>query len=122
MKNLTNLLSATTLCIAAAAAHASEHEKHTTAPVIAPAEVASQMAAGEIVKVDKDAAKLTIKHDALTHLKMPAMTMAFKVNSLAMLDEVKPGDKVSFVAEKINGAYTVTTLVLGATAPPASGL
>ncbi len=65
---------------------------------------------GEIRKVDKEAAKLTIKHGELKNVGMPAMTMAFKVKDPAMLDKVKEGDKVHFAVEKIGGVFTVTTI------------
>lgn len=68
------------------------------------------MSWGEILKVDKVAGKLTIKHGPLTNLSMPGMTMNFKASNPAMLDQVKAGDKVNFVAEKINGMLTVTIL------------
>ena len=68
------------------------------------------MADGEVRKVDKDAAKLTIKHGPLANLDMPGMTMVFRVKDPAMLDKLKSGDKIKFVAEKVNGALTVTAL------------
>lgn len=68
------------------------------------------MTEGEIKKIDKDAGKLTIKHGELKNLGMPGMTMAFKVKDAAMLDKVKPGAKVRFVADKVGGAYTVTAI------------
>ena len=39
-----------------------------------------------------------------------AMTMVFRVKDPAMLDQVKAGDKISFVAEAPNGQLTVTRL------------
>lgn len=84
-----------------------------SAPVMAQsakATAASSVSAGEIKKVDKEAGKLTIKHGPLTNLDMGAMTMVFKVSDPAMLERVKPGDKVSFVAERVNGALTVTKI------------
>ncbi len=68
------------------------------------------MSDGEIKKVDKDAGKLTIKHGELKNLGMPGMTMVFKVQDPAMLDKVKSGDKVRFVADKVGGALTVTAI------------
>ena len=68
------------------------------------------MTAGEVRKVDKDARKITIKHEPLQNLDMPAMTMVFQVKDPAMLDQVKAGDKVKFEAQKLNGAYTVTAI------------
>lgn len=68
------------------------------------------MSEGEIKKVDKEAGKLTIKHGELKNLGMPGMTMVFKVQDPAMLDKVKQGDKVNFVADKVGGALTVTAI------------
>lgn len=68
---------------------------------------AAAMADGEIRKVDKDAGKLTIKHGPIASMDMPPMTMVYRVKDRAMLDQVKPGDKVRFVADKIGGAFTV---------------
>lgn len=68
------------------------------------------MTEGEIRKVDKDAGKITIKHEELKNLEMPAMTMVFRVKDPAMLDKVKAGDKITFVAEKVDGQFTVTQL------------
>ena len=65
---------------------------------------------GEICKVDKDAKKITIRHAELKHLDMPAMTMVFQVKDTALLDKVKQGDKVSFVAEKEGGQFIVTQI------------
>lgn len=62
---------------------------------------------GEIRKVDKDAKKITIRHAELKHLEMPAMTMVFQVKDPSMLDKVKQGDKVTFVAEKERGQFVV---------------
>jgi Cu(I)/Ag(I) efflux system protein CusF len=62
---------------------------------------------GEVRKVDKDAKKITIKHGPLQNLDMPSMTMVFRVKDPAMLDQVKAGDKVKFVAENVGGAFTV---------------
>lgn len=68
------------------------------------------MSDGEIKRVDKDAGKFTIKHGPLANLDMPGMTMVFRVKEPAMLDKVKTGDKIRFVAAKVNGVFMVTTL------------
>ena len=70
----------------------------------------AQLADGEIRKVDRDAKKITIKHGPMPNLDMPPMTMVFQVRDAAMLDQVKPGDKVKFSAEKLGGGYTVTRI------------
>ena len=41
---------------------------------------------------------------------MPPMTMVFTVKDPAMLQKVKPGDKVRFSADKINGVITLTQI------------
>jgi Cu/Ag efflux protein CusF len=68
------------------------------------------MADGEVRKVDKEAKKLTIKHGPMPALLMPPMTMVFHVKDPALLDQVKPGDKVRFQAEKLGGVFTVTRI------------
>ena len=78
--------------------------------VLGTATALAQLADGEIRKVDKDAKKITIKHGPMPNLDMPPMTMVFQVKDAAMLEQVKPGDKVKFSAEKLGGAYTVTRI------------
>ena len=70
----------------------------------------AQLTEGEVRKVDKDAKKITIRHGPLTNLDMPAMTMVFQVKDPAMLDQVKAGDKIRFLAEKPGGVFTVTVM------------
>lgn len=65
---------------------------------------------GEIRKVDKDAGKITIRHGELKNINMAAMTMAFDVDDKAMLDHLKPGDKIDFVASNPNGQLTATKI------------
>ena len=68
------------------------------------------MVDGEVRKVDKDARKITLRHGEIRHLNMPAMTMVFHVKDPAMLNKVKAGDKVKFMAESSGGAFTVTEI------------
>jgi Cu/Ag efflux protein CusF len=73
----------------------------------ASAESGQDMTAGVVKKVDKDAGKVTIRHGPIENLGMPKMTMVFRVKDPAMLDRLKEGDKILFVAEKVDGAFTV---------------
>lgn len=82
---------------------ASAHAGHQAAAV--------EMTDGEVKKVDKEAGKITLRHGELKNLGMGAMTMVFRVKDPAMLNQVKTGDKVKFVAERVNGAFTVVQLV-----------
>ena len=71
---------------------------------------AASMTDGEVRKIDKDTSKITIKHGEIKHLEMPGMTMVFKVLDPALLDKVKPGEKVNFTAEKRDGAIVVMAI------------
>lgn len=68
------------------------------------------MVKGEVTKIDADAGKITIKHEAIKKFDMDAMTMVFKAGDDAMLKQVKPGDKVQFHPDKVNGQFTVTKI------------
>ncbi len=70
----------------------------------------AEMTEGVVRKVDKAAGKITLKHGEIKNLDMPGMTMVFRVQDPAMLDMVKPGDKVWFRAEKSDGALIVTQI------------
>jgi Cu(I)/Ag(I) efflux system protein CusF len=74
------------------------------------AQPSAQLAEGEVRKVDKEAKKITLRHGPIPSLDMPAMSMVFQVKDPAMLDQVKPGDKIRFDAEKIGGQYTLTRI------------
>jgi len=74
----------------------------------AAAASAADMVEGEIRKVDKDTKKITIKHGEIKSLDMPPMTMVFQVKEGVMLDKLKAGDKIRFVAEKSATGYVVT--------------
>ena len=65
------------------------------------------MTSGVVKKVDKGAGKVTIRHGPIENLGMPQMTMIFRVKDPAMLDRLKEGNEIRFVAENVDGAYTV---------------
>lgn len=68
------------------------------------------MSEGEVRKVDSAVGKLTLRHGPLANMDMPAMTMVFRVKDPAWLTQVKVGDRVRFVAERVDGNLTVTAL------------
>ena len=86
---------------------ADDHSAHHPAA----ASSAADMAEGEIRKVDKDAKKITIKHGEIKNLDMPPMTMVFQARDPALLDGLKPGDKVLFSAETTAGGALVVTRI-----------
>jgi len=65
---------------------------------------------GEVRRVDGAVGKLTLRHGPLENLEMPAMTMVFRVKDPTWLAQLKVGDKVRFVAERVDGNLTVTAL------------
>lgn len=75
-----------------------------SSPVLAQAE----SVAGQVMKVDVSAGKITLKHDPIKKFDMEeGMTMVFRASDPAMLKTVQAGDKVKFEADKVNGQFTV---------------
>ncbi|MDX0973736.1 Cu/Ag efflux protein CusF [Sinorhizobium medicae] len=70
--------------------------------------LAQEFTKATVKKVDAKAKKVTLIHEELKSLEMPAMTMVFRVQDDAMLDKLKEGANVEFVAERVNGKLTVT--------------
>lgn len=68
------------------------------------------MTQGVISRIDAANGKVGIKHEAITNLKMPAMTMVFRVADPALLKGLKVGDAVRFHAENPAGKLTVTAI------------
>ena len=98
------------LCALAVPAAYAQSLPDTKLAQAAAATSASSMTDAEVRKVDKDAAKITLRHGEIKNLEMPAMTMVFQVKDKAMLDMVKAGDKVRFAADKVGGAFTITQI------------
>lgn len=71
---------------------------------------ATEMAEGEVRKVDKENKKITVKHGPIKNLDMPGMTMVFNVNDPKLLDRVQAGDKIRFAAINEAGKFTVTEI------------
>lgn len=65
---------------------------------------------GEVRRIDKAQAKVTLKHGEIRSLDMPPMTMVFRVKDPKWLDGLAVGDKVKFSAAQENGQYVVTQL------------
>ena len=65
---------------------------------------------GTVEKVDVKGKKITIAHEELKDLDMPAMTMVFRPGDDSMLETLKEGANIEFVADRINGKVTVTKI------------
>ena len=94
----------------ALAQHAGHSHASPGANAGATPAAAAEMSDAEVRKVDKDSAKITLKHGEIKNLDMPPMTMVFQVKEPALLDKLKAGDKVKFRAEKAACGYVVTAV------------
>ena len=73
-------------------------------------QAAMVMTKGVIARLDEGSGKVGIKHEAIDNLKMPAMTMVFRVADPALLKDLKVGDAVRFHAENPGGKLTITQI------------
>ena len=104
---ITTIALASTLAVPAMAQQkAEDHSAHHPAAATASA----NMTEGEIRKVDREAKKLTIKHGEIKNLDMPPMTMVFQVKDVSLMDKLKAGDKIRFVAESTASGLVVTDI------------
>jgi Cu(I)/Ag(I) efflux system membrane fusion protein len=56
-------------------------------------------------------AKVTISHDPIASLNWPAMTMDFRARDPALLQALKPGQKVDFdIVEESAGEYVIVNI------------
>lgn len=77
----------------------------------APAAAQSDLADGQVTKVDRSAGKITIKHGPLPQFELnEEHTMVFRVQDPAMLKTVKVGDKIKFDTDRSSGQFTVTKI------------
>jgi len=90
---------------------AADSRSHPATSEAKPAAAAgAALTDGEVRKVDKAAGKVTIKHGPMPKFDMPAMTMAYRVKDKAMLEQLKPGDRIKFDADSAGGEFTVLRL------------
>jgi len=106
------------IAIASSALAQPKVDDHAAHHGAAGASASAVMTEGEIRKVDKTAGTMTIKHGEIKNLGMPPMTMVFKAKNPALLDKVKPGDKVRFTAEQTTAGALIVTDVQPATQKP----
>ena len=68
---------------------------------------AQEVLKGEVVKVDKASKRIRIKLSGTVGSSDATAPTPFKVQDARMFDAVKPGDKVSFTAEREDGVMTI---------------
>lgn len=109
-RSITFLLAALAATSAGAAGDHSAHRHGDAAPGVTATAAASELADGEVRKIDVEGRKLTIRHGPLRSLDMPAMTMVFGVQDAAWLDRLRVGQKIRFAPERIDGNLVVTRI------------
>ena len=62
---------------------------------------------GEVQKIDLAQSKVTVKHEEIKNLDMPAMTMVFFAPDKATIESLKAGDKKQFEFGDMNGRMIV---------------
>lgn len=62
---------------------------------------------GVVTKVKPGAGKVTIRHEEIRNLDMPAMKMIFGVEDPAILEQLEPGQEREFYLIKKNGRFMV---------------
>jgi Cu/Ag efflux protein CusF len=69
---------------------------------------AAEYTKGKVKKLDEKAGKVTIIHEELKSLDMPAMTMVFRIGDGVDVAKLKQGADIEFSADRVNGKITVT--------------
>lgn len=108
MKTLLSALMITLGSFTAMTGCAQEDHSNHDAMAQSDTEAAVALVHAEVKKVDQTAGTVTLAHDAIPNLEMPAMTMSFKVKDPGSLAGVQAGDHIRFQAENVDGEFTVT--------------
>jgi Cu/Ag efflux protein CusF len=61
-----------------------------------------------VLRIDREAGRVRLRHGPIAKLEMPAMTMLFQVADPALLDQVKEGETVGIRVEQRGQAYVIT--------------
>ena len=65
---------------------------------------------GVVKKVDPAKGSVTLKHEAITPLNWPGMTMDFPVKDKKALSALKPEQAVKFELQQEKGHYVITRI------------
>lgn len=97
-------LAAAALAAAIGAALAGQFAPAAQAQQAEQAPVAT--ARGEVRRIDAANGKITIKHEAISALELPAMSLVYRIDSV-LLVSIKPGQQVTFTATRQGKEYVV---------------
>ncbi|MES2249244.1 copper-binding protein [Variovorax sp. NFACC27] len=79
---------------------------------------ANDFIAGEIVKIDAERGEVTLRHEPIAHLHLPARTTIFRYVDARVILRAKAGDKVRFRADRFEGTLRVTAILVPGTGVP----
>lgn len=71
----------------------------------------TEMAQGQVTRIDMSTSKVTIRHGEIKSIDMPPMTMVFTATPKSILEGLKVGDKIDFVAAQENDVMIVKKVV-----------
>ena len=66
---------------------------------------------GTVTKIDTQWSKVTVDHEELKNLDMPAMKMVFQVAEPEMLDDLSEGQNIRFAVDRVAGKLTITEIL-----------
>lgn len=72
---------------------------------------ANDFIAGQIVKIDHEAGKITLQHDAIPYLHLRAGTTTFRFVEAKWLIGRRDGDRVRFQADRFDLSLRMTALI-----------
>ena len=105
--SLVPILAALALAVPFPAPAQTNHMIHAQAKAAAPNAAWTD---GIVKTIYKQEGQMTIAHGPLINLGMGKMTMTFRVKTPALMEGIKEGSKIRFVAENVNGELTVVAL------------
>jgi Cu/Ag efflux protein CusF len=76
-------------------------------PPSAEAAKALPLIAGTVERIDAPRGRITIDHAPIPNLDMDSMTMVFRVPDPSVLTGLKPGDRIRFKADRVNGQISI---------------
>lgn len=86
---------------------------------IAPANAepsAADWLSGQVVKIDMERGTVTLKHQSIAYLHVPATTTDFRYVDPRVTLRIKDGDLVSFRADRVEGELRISAAISAAAA------
>jgi|GEM_PF-539700 len=83
-----------------------------TAFSFAPVRAQQATASGKVRRVNPSDGKITIMHGEIVELKLPAMTLVYRVEP-QLIQGIQPGDQVTFTVVRRNGDYVIIEIRKG---------